>query len=237
MPPLRRSHAPTLEVIVSLVGCSPRAASHWQRPFTLQSLCCRSTPVPLPTKGLFIPGVHVLQPAHHSPLAARFYDAVTAGVPQSRYQSRDYWSLQPLCRSLTTAASLQRSYVAATGCSNAPVPSPIKGLLEPVVLVPQPVCYTPSVALAMLQSLCCSSTPAGGFMPPLVFMLHVQCALRRALCCLSCCSACTCAPPSAPCAPRSVLVVGPVVCVTREDHPPPLTQAGSALNHPAPHDD
>ena len=37
--------------------------------------------------------------------------------------------------SLTAAASLQRCCAAATGCSNAPVPLPIKGLLEPAALM------------------------------------------------------------------------------------------------------
>ena len=92
------------------------------------------------------PAVLVPQPVHHSPLAARSHAAVTAGVPQSRYQSRDYWSLQPLCRSLTAAAYLQRCHAAATGCSKAPVPSPIKGLLGPAVLVPQPVHHSPLAA-------------------------------------------------------------------------------------------
>ena len=112
---------------------------------------CSNAPVLSPIKGLLGPAVLVLQPVHHSPLAARLHAAVTAGVPQSRYQSRDYWSLQPLCRSLTAAASLQRCYAAATGCSNAPVPSPIRGLLEPAALVPQPDCCSISAAL-----LCCS---------------------------------------------------------------------------------
>ena len=53
--------------------------------------------------------------------------------------------------SLTAAASLQRCYAAATGCSNAPVPLPIKGLLEPAALVSQPGCCSISAAL-----LCCS---------------------------------------------------------------------------------
>ena len=107
---------------------------------------CSNAPVPSPIKGLLGLAVHVLQPVHHSPLAARSHAAVTAGVPQSRYQSRDYWSLQPWCCSLTAAASLQRCYVAATGCSNAPVPSPIKGLLGLAVLVLQPVHHSPLAA-------------------------------------------------------------------------------------------
>ena len=53
--------------------------------------------------------------------------------------------------SLTAAASLQRCYAATTGCSNAPVPLPIKGLLEPAALVSQPGCCSISAAL-----LCCS---------------------------------------------------------------------------------
>ena len=219
----------------------------------------------------------------------------------------------PPPRSLTAAAPLQRCYAAATGCSNAPAPSPIRGLLGPGVLVrslcttahwqhvrmlqslqecPSPVtnqgtigACSPCVAAWLLQHLCsavmlqplaavmpqsryqsrgywglqscaaaCAPQPIGstfaccshcwcapvplpikGLLEPAVW--PVRCALHRASCCLSCRSACTCVSRRVPRAPRGVLVVGPVVCVSREDHPPRLTQAGSALDRPAPHDD
>ena len=148
VPPPRRSCASTAEVLCLHNGGlvpPPRsltAAASLQRCYAAAT-GCSNAPVPSPIRGLLGPAVLVLQPLHHRPLAARSHAAVTAGVPQSRYQSRDYWSLQPLCRSLTAAASLQRCYAAATGCSNAPVASPIKGLLGPAVLVPQPVHHSP----------------------------------------------------------------------------------------------
>ena len=151
VPPQRRSCVSTAEVLCLHNGGlvpPPRsltAAASLQRCYAAVT-GCSNAPVPSPIRGLLGPAVLVLQPLHHRPLAARSHAAVTAGVPQSRYQSRDYWSLQPLCRSLTAAASLQRCYAAATGCSNAPVPSPIKGLLGPTVLVPQPVHHSPLAA-------------------------------------------------------------------------------------------
>ena len=144
VPPPRRSCASTAEVLCLHNGGlvpPPRgltAAASLQRCYAAAT-GCSNAPVPSPIRGLLGPAVLVTQPLHHTPLAARSHAAVTAGVPQSRYQSRDYWSLQPLCCSLTAAASLQRCYAAATGCSNAPVPSPIKGLLGPAALVLQSV--------------------------------------------------------------------------------------------------
>ena len=138
--PPRRCCASTAEVLCLRNGGlvpPPRsltAAASLQRCYAAAT-GCSNAPVPSPIRGLLGPAVLVLQPVHHSPLAARSHAAVTAGAPQSRYQSRDYWSLQPLCRSLAAAASLQRCYAVATGCSNAPVPLPIKGLLGPAVLV------------------------------------------------------------------------------------------------------
>ena len=151
MPPPRRSCASTAEVLCLHNGGlvpPPRsltAAASLQRCYAAATGCSNAS-VPSPIRGLLGPAVLVPQPLHHTPLAARLHAAVTAGVPQSRYQSRDYWSLQPLCRSLTAAASLQRCYAAATGCSNAPVPSPIRGLLGPAVLVLQPMHHSPLAA-------------------------------------------------------------------------------------------
>ena len=140
VPPPRRSCASTAEVLCLHNGGlvpPPRsltAVASLQRCYAATT-GCSNAPVPSPIRGLLGPAVLVLQSVHHSPLAARSHAAVTAGAPQSRYQSRDYWSLQPLCRSLAAATSLQRCYAVATGCSNAPVPLPIKGLLGPAVLV------------------------------------------------------------------------------------------------------
>ena len=107
------------------------------------------------------------------------------------------------------------------------------------------LCRSLPAAAHLLHSRCCSHraaapcVPVGSCRPyiSIIFMLSVRCALRRVSCCLSCRSACTYASRRAPHAPRGVLVVGPIVCVTGEDHPPPLTQAGSELDRPAPHDD
>ena len=90
----------------------------------------------------------------------------------------------------------------------------------------------------MLQSLLVCPSPVTN--QGTIGACRVACAVCTASCvllslvslrvhlCVASCAACT---------PRGVLVVGPVVCVSREDHPPPLTQAGSALDRPAPHDD
>ena len=117
-PPARRSCASTTGVLCLHRGglvpppWSLSAAASLQRCYAAAT-GCSNAPVPSPIRGLLGPAVLVLQCVHHSPLAARPHAAVTAGAPQSRYQSRDYWSLQPLCRSLTAAASLQRCCAAA----------------------------------------------------------------------------------------------------------------------------
>ena len=102
VPPPRRSCASTAEVLcLHNGGLVPPPRSLTATPSLQRCYAaatgCSNAPVPSPRRGLLGPAVLVLQPVHHSPLAARAHAAVTAGVPQSHYQSRDFWSLQPLC--------------------------------------------------------------------------------------------------------------------------------------------
>ena len=120
VPPPRRSCASTAEVLcLHCRGAPPprRALSPWSdaalapQPIgNIFSRCSHCVAVALPIKGLLRPGVHVPL-VYHSPLAASLHDAVTAVMPQSRHQSRDYWSLQSLCRSLCAAAHLLHAAV------------------------------------------------------------------------------------------------------------------------------
>ena len=102
VPPPRRSCASTAEVLCLHNGGlvpPPRsltAAASLQRCYAAAT-GCSNAPVLSAIKGLLGPAALVLQSVHQSPLAARSHAAVTAGVSQSSYQSRDYWSLQPLC--------------------------------------------------------------------------------------------------------------------------------------------
>ena len=195
------------------------AAASLQRCYVAATGCSNAT-VPSPIRGLLGPAVLVLQPMHHCPLAARLHAAVTAGVPQSRYQSRDYWSLQPLCRSLTAAASLQRCYVAATGCSNAPVPSPIRGLLGPAVLVLQPMHHSPLAA--RLHAAVTAGVPQSRYqsrdywsLQPLCCSLAAAASLQR---CYVAATGCSNAPVPSPI--RGLL--GPAVLLLQPMHHSPL---------------
>ena len=225
VPPPRRSCASTAEVLCLHNGGlvpPPRsltAAASLQRCY-VAATGCSNAPVPSPRKGLLGPAVLVLQPVHHSPLAARSHAAVTAGVPQSHYQSRDYWSLQPLCCSLTAAASLQRCYAAATGCSNAPVPSPIRGLLGPAVLVLQPMHHSPLAA--RLHAAVTAGVPQSRYqsrdywsLQPLCRSLTAAASLQR---CYAAATGCSNAPVLSPI--RGLL--GPAVLVLQPMHHSPL---------------
>ena len=132
--------------------CSLCTTAHWQHVRMLQSL--QECPSPVTNQGTI---------GACSPCVVRRSSASTAEVlclhngglvsPPRRCCASTAevlclhnGGLVPPPRSLTAAASLQRCYAAATGRSNAPVPSPIKGLLGPAVLVLQPVHHSPLAA-------------------------------------------------------------------------------------------